>query len=475
MGKFESYPQASTLADEDITLFNKNTLTHKISFGTLYNLIRTKLQNGGMVTSVSTGAGLTGGAITSVGTIKCNLVSETNSSLPSNVITEIVGRQYAVVPDSNGKLSVNVPWETVPLANNMLTDGSNAASHVSFNSAFTVGNRQIRSGVAVGTNSISIGSDNIANSAYSCAEGRKTQSAGTASHSEGHSSWDIADTQQEEDMPAQYQTSTCSISAMNDGSHAEGYTNHDVQYNIVGVIQASGLGAHAEGCALGGDSTNCIIASGKGAHAEGCASYDTSGDDNNWIIASGDGSHAEGSCTHARGMASHAEGINCYANGIASHAEGRNTSVFGNYSHGSGNGTSIYSDYQFGHSGEDYKFGKGSYGVGQFGIQPNGKYYTTDTTIPQNYCRYGQGGTVQGGVIITLTLSEGAIYQLYWALYSNKQATKVGADIIATPVSTVTTPVVTHLTSDSIIYTPSYNTIELRSNSDYMFHLIRII
>lgn len=110
MGKFESYPQASTLADEDITLFNKNTLTHKISFGTLYNLIRTKLQNSGMVTSVSTGAGLTGGAITSVGTIKCNLVSETNSSLQSNVITEIVGRQYAVVPDSNGKLSVNVPW-----------------------------------------------------------------------------------------------------------------------------------------------------------------------------------------------------------------------------------------------------------------------------------------------------------------------------------------------------------------------------
>ena len=43
MGKFEFYPEANTLSDNDITLYNKNAATHKITFGTLINLIRRKL------------------------------------------------------------------------------------------------------------------------------------------------------------------------------------------------------------------------------------------------------------------------------------------------------------------------------------------------------------------------------------------------------------------------------------------------
>lgn len=67
---------------------------------------------GGTVTSIATGAGLTGGspAITTSGTIKCNLKSETASANASENVSTTAGRQYAVTPDSNNKLSVNVPW-----------------------------------------------------------------------------------------------------------------------------------------------------------------------------------------------------------------------------------------------------------------------------------------------------------------------------------------------------------------------------
>ena len=58
-----------------------------------------------MVTSIATGAGLTGGTITTSGTIKANLNSET--SLGTIGTTD---KLYAVGVDSNGKLAVNVPW-----------------------------------------------------------------------------------------------------------------------------------------------------------------------------------------------------------------------------------------------------------------------------------------------------------------------------------------------------------------------------
>ena len=62
------------------------------------------------MTSVATGAGLTGGTITGSGTIKANLKSETASTLDSASMGSTSSRQYAVGIDKSGYLSVNIPW-----------------------------------------------------------------------------------------------------------------------------------------------------------------------------------------------------------------------------------------------------------------------------------------------------------------------------------------------------------------------------
>lgn len=77
--------------------------------------------NTGTVTSVATGVGLTGGTITSSGTIKANLLSETKLSNAATAATETANRVYPVALDKNGYLAVNVPWSaddtnTVPQA-----------------------------------------------------------------------------------------------------------------------------------------------------------------------------------------------------------------------------------------------------------------------------------------------------------------------------------------------------------------------
>ena len=66
--------------------------------------------NTGTVTKVSTGAGLTGGDVTTTGTIKAKLQSETQSSLTAATRTSTSGREYPVGLDASGNLSVNVPW-----------------------------------------------------------------------------------------------------------------------------------------------------------------------------------------------------------------------------------------------------------------------------------------------------------------------------------------------------------------------------
>lgn len=65
----------------------------------------TGLAKTGTVTSIATGAGLTGGTITGTGTIKANLVSETKLGSAAGT-----GKVYAVSLDSNNKLAVSVPW-----------------------------------------------------------------------------------------------------------------------------------------------------------------------------------------------------------------------------------------------------------------------------------------------------------------------------------------------------------------------------
>ena len=64
----------------------------------------------GTVTSVATGAGLTGGPITTSGTIGLDLISETKLTNAAANGVETAGKIYPVRLDSNGKLAVNVPW-----------------------------------------------------------------------------------------------------------------------------------------------------------------------------------------------------------------------------------------------------------------------------------------------------------------------------------------------------------------------------
>lgn len=86
---------------------------NSIPIGDVKNLeatLNSKTSNTGTVTSVATGAGLTGGDITSTGTIKAKLKSETASTLDSAAMGSTASRQYAVGIDKSGYLSVNVPW-----------------------------------------------------------------------------------------------------------------------------------------------------------------------------------------------------------------------------------------------------------------------------------------------------------------------------------------------------------------------------
>lgn len=103
-----------TIAAKDTTYSSKAAA----SGGTDVSLVTTgekytwnsKTSNTGTVTKVSTGAGLTGGDVTTTGTIKANLRSETKLTNASAAATETAGRVYPVALDKDGKLAVNVPW-----------------------------------------------------------------------------------------------------------------------------------------------------------------------------------------------------------------------------------------------------------------------------------------------------------------------------------------------------------------------------
>ena len=82
----------------------------------------------GTVTNINAGIGLVtadGNPITSNGTIKVNLKNETQSDLASEAITAVNNRQYAINIDSNGKLSVNVPWINIEVDNSLNTESTN--------------------------------------------------------------------------------------------------------------------------------------------------------------------------------------------------------------------------------------------------------------------------------------------------------------------------------------------------------------
>lgn len=90
-----------------------------VSDGTNWVVIPAGDEPGGSVTNVATGVGLTGGPITSTGTIKTALKTETALSGTATAATEVTGRVYATVVDADGDLSTVVPWtDTTYTANN---------------------------------------------------------------------------------------------------------------------------------------------------------------------------------------------------------------------------------------------------------------------------------------------------------------------------------------------------------------------
>lgn len=115
---------ATAVAKSDITALGipaqDTTYESKaaVSGGTAVSLVTTgekatwnaKTSNTGTVTSVATGVGLTGGSITTSGTIKAKLRSETALTRDSAAATETANRVYPVAQDKSGYLAVNVPW-----------------------------------------------------------------------------------------------------------------------------------------------------------------------------------------------------------------------------------------------------------------------------------------------------------------------------------------------------------------------------
>lgn len=120
----------ATLADDDKVPFYDTSVSGKRN--STWSNIKAKLKsyfdtlytgNTGTVTSVVTGAGLTGGTITGSGTIKAKLQSETKSPLTAATRFATENREYAVGLDASGNLSVNVPWED-PVKRIILTNDS---------------------------------------------------------------------------------------------------------------------------------------------------------------------------------------------------------------------------------------------------------------------------------------------------------------------------------------------------------------
>lgn len=95
-------------SNTDVTSSDTNLITGR----TLYYQLAKKgyTTNTGTVTKVSTGVGLTGGDVTTTGTVKAKLRSETALTNDSAAATETSGRVYPVAVDKSGYLAVNVPW-----------------------------------------------------------------------------------------------------------------------------------------------------------------------------------------------------------------------------------------------------------------------------------------------------------------------------------------------------------------------------
>lgn len=321
MGKFESYESANNLTDNDITLYNKDKVTYKVTFGTLANLIASKIHS---ISSITAGAGLLGGTITSSGTIKCNLNSENLSSLTSTPMGSTPDRQYAVGLDKNGKLSVNIPWAgstytanngvKIEPSNNVISANlkSNVKSSLTATSMGNTANRQYAVGLDVNGN-LSV---NVPWKSYLAGTGLDLVSNGTTFVV------NIKD-----DIPSVYYSTTRTDMANREypvGIDADGYLS-------VNVPWVSGSGGDVMFIDGSNASSEVVF---NGSFTVGSRPNDSVVGTNSVVegiqcVASGNYSHAEGQTTKALVSYSHAEGYNTEATimssaGIvtANHAEG---------------------------------------------------------------------------------------------------------------------------------------------------------
>ena len=112
----------------------------------------------GTVTSVATGAGLTGGTITGSGTIKVKLKDETANSADSSKSTSTNGGLYSVEVDKSGNLAVRVPWtdHTYTVNNGTLNLQANGTTKTTF-TANQSGNSTFNIATGSGNGTISVG------------------------------------------------------------------------------------------------------------------------------------------------------------------------------------------------------------------------------------------------------------------------------------------------------------------------------
>ena len=129
------------------------TDTLNTALGKLECQIATKTSNTGTVTSITAGAGLTGGTITSSGTIKAKLRTEDLMSLDSINASSTSNRVYAVQQDKSGYLAVSVPWtdtntdtKVTSVANHYTPSGGTTLS-ASGGSSLTAGSSQVVTGI----------------------------------------------------------------------------------------------------------------------------------------------------------------------------------------------------------------------------------------------------------------------------------------------------------------------------------------
>lgn len=415
MGKFESYEAANNLTDNDITLYNKDKVTYKVTFGTLVNLIANKIHS---ISSITAGVGLLGGTITSSGTIKCNLNSENLSSLTSVPMGSTPDRQYAVGLDKNGKLSVNIPWagSTYTANNGVKIDTStnvisanlksNIKSSLTATSMGSTANRQYAVGLDVNGN-LSV---NIPWKSYTAGTGLDLANNGTTF---------VANIK--DDIPSVYYSTTRTDMANREypvGIDADGYLSVNVPW-VSGsggdVMLIDGSNASSEvvfngAFTVGSRFDNSTVGTNSVAEGSQC-------------VASGQYSHAEGQNTKALMSSSHAEGYNTETTIISSvgivtanHAEGHGSnkittgisslptdfntnatcgiSASGNGSHAEGNVTT-YSTY----TGIIQSNGYGSHAEGCADANSNGGSYiiaSGDGSHAEGYSSYNHN-TISSG------------------------------------------------------------------------------